>query len=82
MELIKRIVEHILGRKYYANIVRNNGTNGRELASFIFRTKTAAEEHRNILTTNRLYTYVETISFRSHREYETYRPFEQPFKEK
>lgn len=82
MELIKKIIEHIFGKKYYANIVQNIGTNGNEICSFIFRTKVAANEHRKVLMTNHLFRYVETVSFRSYKEYETYRPFQQPFKEK
>ena len=57
--LIERIVAFIFGNKYYANIVNSVGTNRCEVCNFIFNTKQQAEQHR----------YVETVSFRSRKEY-------------
>lgn len=69
MDLIKRIIAHILGNKYYANIVNTRGTNRCEISCFIFRTKQEAEAHRQSLDANRSFMFVETISFRSRKQY-------------
>lgn len=65
----KEIIALLFGRKYYANIINTRGTSKCEICSFIFRTKEEAEKHRITLNGTMSYTYLETISFRSRREY-------------
>ena len=67
--VLTEIVAFILGRKYYANIIHTRGTNKCEVSSFIFRSKQEANAHRNALESNLSYKFVETVSFRSRREY-------------
>lgn len=75
MELIEKILEHLFGHKYYANIVNMTGTDGFILASYIFRTKEEADKERNKLLANASYRWIETVSFRSRKNYDTFRPF-------
>lgn len=67
--VLTEIAAFLFGRKYYANIVNTRGTLKCELSSFIFRTKEEADNHRAALDSNLSYRFVETISFRSRREY-------------
>lgn len=63
--LLTEILAFLLGRKYWANIVSRRGTTEVDMACYIFRTKEAAEKHRQGLQTNDSYAYVETVSYRS-----------------
>ena len=67
--VLTEIIACILGRKYYANIIHTRGTKKCEVSSFIFLSKKDAEAHRNDLEENRSYKFVETVSFRSRRDY-------------
>lgn len=67
--VLKEIIAFLLGRKYYANVINTRGTAKCEICSFIFRTKEEAEKHRQTLNGTMSYTYLETISFRSRRDY-------------
>ncbi len=67
--VLKEIIAFIFGRKYYANIINTRGTAKCEICSFIFRTKEAAAKHRETLNGTMSYTYLETVSFRSRRDY-------------
>lgn len=67
--VIERIVAFIFGHRYYANIVRQEGTCEPMICSFIFGSMDDAERHRRELLTNRSYRYMETVSFRSRKEY-------------
>lgn len=40
------IVEFLLGKKYYANIINTRGTDRTEISSFIFCTRQEAEKHK------------------------------------
>ena len=68
--LLQSIISHILGRKYYANIVNTRGTFRCELTSRIFLTGEQAEQHRRTISSTYTYAHVETISFRSRQNYE------------
>ena len=68
--LLQSIINHILGRKYYANIVNTRGTFRCELTSRIFLTREQAELHRRTISSTYTYAHVETISFRSRQNYE------------
>ena len=63
------IVEFLLGKKYYANIINTRGTDRTEISSFIFCTRQEAETHKQELSTTISYQWIETISFRSRNEY-------------
>lgn len=67
--VLTSIIAHIIGHKYYANIVNTRGTDKMEVCSFIFRSKEEAEQHRRTLETTRTYMYMETVSFRSRKDY-------------
>jgi hypothetical protein len=69
MDLLNKILAHILGNKYYANIVNTRGTNRCEISCFIFHTKEEAMKHKFSLDANRSFMFVETISFRSRKQY-------------
>lgn len=69
MNLLNRILDHIFGRKYYANIINTRGTSICEISCFIFHTKEEAMKHKLSLDTNRSFMFVETVSFRSRKQY-------------
>lgn len=68
-KVLKEIFEFIFGRKYYVNIIHTKGTSKYEACSFIFRTKDEAEEHKYKIGTTLSFQFIETISFRSYKEY-------------
>ncbi|MBE6199758.1 MAG: hypothetical protein E7138_05630 [Rikenellaceae bacterium] len=63
------IIDFIFGHKYYANIINTRGVEKYELSCFIFRTRGAADLHRRDIESTTTFAYVETISFRSRRNY-------------
>lgn len=65
------IVEFLLGKKYYANIINTRGTKSCELSSFIFSTRQEAERHKEDLASTASYQWIETISFRSRIDYQS-----------
>lgn len=67
--VLQAIIAFVFGHKYYANIVNTRGTDKCELTSFIFRTKEEAEKHRRQVESTMSFAYVETVSFRSRKEY-------------
>ena len=67
--VLKEIIAFLFGRKYYANIVGTKGTAEMQLCSFIFLTKEQADKHRDELMTTLSFRYIETISFRSRKDY-------------
>lgn len=67
--IINEVLAFTLGRKYYANIVGTRGTDKTELCSYIFRTRQEADRHRDSLATTLSFLYIETVSFRSRKEY-------------
>jgi len=69
MELINKIIEFFLGRKYYANIYNTRGTNRCDISSYIFADKETADIFRARLDGNTSYLFIETISFRSRNKY-------------
>lgn len=70
--VIKEIVSFLFGRKYYANIIGTHGVDKQEVCSYIFSTKEGAMKHRDGIMTTRTFYFIETISFRSRKEYTTY----------
>ena len=67
--VLQEVIAFIFGRKYYANIIGTKGVNKMELSSFIFRSKEEGEEHKEKLQATSSFFFIETISFRSRREY-------------
>lgn len=67
--VLAEIIAFLFGRKYYANIINTKGTHKCEISSFIFLSKAQAEAHRRSLEDNLSYKHVETVSFRSRRDY-------------
>jgi hypothetical protein len=75
MNLLSLIIDHILGRRYYANIVYHIGTRNCEIASHIFETKKDARIHRESLVSNRSFNFIKTISFRSRTKITNIQPY-------
>ena len=69
MDLLNKILDHIFGYKYYANIINTRGTDKCEICCFIFRNREEALKHKFSLDTNRSFLFIETISFRSRKQY-------------
>lgn len=67
--VLKSIWNFLFGYKYYACVINTRGVIRTELSSYIFRTKEEAEEYRRGLETNVTYKWVETVSFRSRRDW-------------
>ncbi len=67
--VISVIIEFLIGKKYYANIINVIGTDGCQLCSFIFESPSDAEAHRREISSTRSYQWVETVSFRSRNDF-------------
>ncbi len=67
--VLKEILAFLFGRKYYANIISTRGTSKCEICSYIFTSKKAAARHRQQIDSTMSFMFIETISFRSRREY-------------
>ena len=67
--VLKEVIAFLFGRKYYANIVATKGTDKTELCSYIFKSKEEANKHRDDLQTTLSFLFIETVSFRSRKEY-------------
>ncbi len=67
--VINAIIEFVLGKKYYANIINTRGTRRCEISSIIFLTRKEADKHRMELLGTLSYLWIETISFRSRKDY-------------
>ena len=67
--VFQAILAHMFGHKYYVNIVNTRGTDICETTSFIHRTKEAALKHRREIEATRTYLWIETVSFRSRKDY-------------
>lgn len=70
VSLFGLVIEYLFGRKYWANIVNARGTLKGELASFIFTSRKDADDHRLRLMTNASFQWLETVSFRSRKNYD------------
>ncbi|MDO4929619.1 MAG: hypothetical protein Q4E59_00640 [Bacteroidales bacterium] len=66
---LNEIIAFIFGRKYYANIIATRGTTKQEICSYIFTTREEARRHRETINGTLSYTFIETISFRSRKDY-------------
>lgn len=66
MKAIHRITTRLFGRKYYAVIVGEAGSDRYDLASQIHPTRQSAQAHRRRIEQTRAYLYVTTVCFRTH----------------
>lgn len=67
---ITPIIRRVFGHRYYAVIIGRQGTGIYEIASTIHRTRKSAQEHRQRIEATRTFIYIETITFRSHNDFE------------
>lgn len=67
--ILKRIVEDLIGHKYYVNIVALTGTDRIDVSGNIWTTRKAAKAHRETIEQTASFTFIETVSFRSHNIY-------------
>lgn len=67
--VLKEVIAFLFGRKYYANIIATKGTTKMEICSYIFATKYDADVHRHDIERTLSFQFIETISFRSRRDY-------------
>jgi hypothetical protein len=67
--VFQSIVAHLLGHKYYVNIVNTRGTDKLEATSFIHHSIEEAEQHRRDIESTHTFLFVETVSFRSRKVY-------------
>lgn len=67
--VVSAIAEFLFGKKYYANVINTRGTDRCEISSIIFPSLEAANKHKKELSTTYSYQWVETISFRSRKDY-------------
>lgn len=67
--VLTEIMAFLFGRKYYANIVNTKGTKKCEISSYIFLSKEDALRHRDAMEDNLSYKVIDTISFRSRKDY-------------
>ena len=67
--ILRRIIEDILGHKYYVNIIALNGTDRIDMTSNIWSSRAAAKVHRRTIEQTASYTFIETVTFRSRNIY-------------
>lgn len=67
--ILQAIMAFIFGHKYYANIICSRGTDRYEVCSYIFLNRYQADMHRRRIEQTRSFDFIETISFRSRKEY-------------
>lgn len=67
--LLTKIIDFIFGKKYYATIINTRGTDRCEICSFIHRSKADAKAHSRSVEATMSFLYIETISFRSRKQY-------------
>lgn len=75
MNLLSLILDHLLGRRYWLNIVYHVGTKRCEVSSFIFTRREEARAHQQRLQDNRSFRFIQTISFRSRQELTDLQPY-------
>lgn len=70
ISIIQRIVERIMGKKFYISVVAQKGTNTYFVNSTIFRSKEEAEAHkRHVERECPTLAYICYYSFRSHNDF-------------
>ncbi len=67
--VLKSIIDFLFGHKYYVNIINLRGTNNLEMTSFIHYSREDAERHRDDINATSSFLWIETVSFRSRKDY-------------
>ena len=67
IRLFKEITDFLFGKRYYAIIIGERGSDRYCVASEIHATKSSAEAHRRRIEETRAYQYITTITFRWRR---------------
>ena len=62
--LFEEITTFLFGKRHYAIIIGERGSNRYYVASEIHTTRASAEAHRQRIEQTRAYVYITTISFR------------------
>ncbi len=71
--VLTNLLAHLFGHKYYANIINTRGTDRIEMSSFIFASPEDAQRHKEQLLTTRSFIHIETVSFRSFKDYKCHK---------
>lgn len=71
--VLTSLLATLFGHKYYANIINTRGTDKIEISSFIFASLEDAQRHREQLSTTRSFIHIETVSFRSFKNYKCHK---------
>ena len=69
-KLFKEITDFVLGKRYYAVIIGERGSDRYYIASEFHATRASAEEHRRRIEQTRTFVYITTIKFRWRYEVE------------
>ncbi len=67
--VLQAIIAFVLGHKYYVNIINTKGTEKCETTSFIHHSRAEAEAHRREIDSTSSFLFIETVTFRSRKEY-------------
>ncbi len=67
--VLQAIIAFVLGHKYYVNIINTKGTEKCETTSFIHHSRAEADAHRKEIESTSSFLYIETVTFRSRKEY-------------
>lgn len=71
--IFTNFLARLLGHKYYANVINTRGTDKIEMSSFIFASLEDAQKHKEQLSTTRSFIHIETITFRSFKNYKCHK---------
>lgn len=71
--IFTNFLARLLGHKYYANVINTRGTDKIEMSSFIFASPEDAQKHKEQLSTTRSFIHIETITFRSFKNYKCHK---------
>lgn len=71
--IFTNFLSRLLGHKYYANVINTRGTDKIEMSSFIFASLEDAQKHKEQLSTTRSFIHIETITFRSFKNYKCHK---------
>ena len=63
--VLQAIIAHLIGHKYWVNIINTKGTERCETTSYIHPTREAAEKHKQEIEATTSFQWVETVTFRS-----------------
>lgn len=69
ISILQYILNRLLGRKYYANIINVRGTDRCEITCHIFSTPEEAAQHAQTIASTASFLFIETVTFRSRKSY-------------